>query len=261
MPTFPPEVPRRTQRELTFVRDMKRGHQGPRIEVVQEWLSLHGPAILIDGDFGPATQRAVKRFQESNAIAVDGVVGEGTFDRLVAPMVRAIAPIDPTGTAYGDLVIAYAQQHLAEHPREVGGPNRGPWVRLYMSGMDGKRFLWCAGFSCFMLQQAASKASVDMPLERTVSCDRLARNAQEAGNFLGEDDLDEDRSKRGDIAPGSLFLKRKTPGDWVHTGLVVSASEDSFETIEGNTNDEGSREGYEVCARIRGYRKMDFVTL
>lgn len=32
-------------------------------------------------------------------------------------------------------------------------------------------------------------------------------------------------------------------------------------TIEGNTNDDGSREGYEVCARTRDYNEMDFIKI
>jgi hypothetical protein len=54
-------------------------------------------------------------------------------------------------------------------------------------------------------------------------------------------------------------LVRNTPSDWTHTGIVVSTSAETFKTIEGNTNDDGSREGYEVCARTRGYSNMDFI--
>jgi hypothetical protein len=50
-------------------------------------------------------------------------------------------------------------------------------------------------------------------------------------------------------------------GDWVHTGLVLSAGKETFETIEGNTNDAGDREGYEVCRRVRGYKGKDFIVL
>jgi len=32
-----------------------------------------------------------------------------------------------------------------------------------------------------------------------------------------------------------------------------------FQTIEGNTNDDGSREGYEGCQRVRGYASKDFI--
>jgi hypothetical protein len=40
---------------------------------------------------------------------------------------------------------------------------------------------------------------------------------------------------------------------------VISAGPTTFETIEGNTNDSGDREGFEVCARVRGYDSKDFV--
>ena len=63
------------------------------------------------------------------------------------------------------------------------------------------------------------------------------------------------------LGPGSVFLVRRTPLDWVHTGIIVAASPESFQTIEGNTNDTGSREGYEVCARVRGYAGKDFVLI
>lgn len=33
------------------------------------------------------------------------------------------------------------------------------------------------------------------------------------------------------------------------------------ETIEGNTNDEDSPEGYEVCRRVRGYGSKDFILI
>jgi CHAP domain len=36
-----------------------------------------------------------------------------------------------------------------------------------------------------------------------------------------------------------------------HTGFVENVVGDSIQTIEGNSNDEGSREGYEVCRRTR----------
>jgi len=42
---------------------------------------------------------------------------------------------------------------------------------------------------------------------------------------------------------------------------VTKFEDDAFETIEGNTNDEGSPNGYEVCRRIRGYRKKDFIRI
>jgi hypothetical protein len=39
------------------------------------------------------------------------------------------------------------------------------------------------------------------------------------------------------------------------------AEGDTFKSIEGNTNDDGSYEGYEVCARVRGYAGIDFIVM
>ena len=54
---------------------------------------------------------------------------------------------------------------------------------------------------------------------------------------------------------------RKTPTDWTHTGIVAEIHPEFFRTIEGNTNDDGVREGYEVCTLTRSYTSKDFVLL
>ena len=63
--------------------------------------------------------------------------------------------------------------------------------------------------------------------------------------------------------PGSIFLvpHPTNSGDWTHTGLISGGDGTVFHTIEGNTNDSGSREGFELCARIRSCAKVDVVLL
>jgi hypothetical protein len=243
--------------ELTLDKVYRRGDRGKGVKMIQEWLSLHGQNVKIDSDFGPATEAAVKDFQRGNGIEVNREVGPTTFGKLVAPMKAALAPIDAAGRSLGELTVAYARQHLAQHPREVGGQNRGPWVRLYMKGNEGEPWAWCAGFACYCLKQAATTAGKPMPIEASFSCDSLAASAKSKNHFLREP-FAADRSR---IGPGSLFLNRRSTNDWTHTGIVVHAEADVFRTIEGNTNDDGSREGYEVCARTRGYGSKDFVLI
>jgi putative peptidoglycan binding protein len=243
--------------ELDLQATVRLGDRGPSVRRVQEWLSLNGLQVKVDGDFGPATQAAVREFESGHGLSSDGEVGAKLFELLTAPMRAALARIEPGGRPLGALTIAYAQQHLAQHPREIGGQNRGPWVRLYMSGHDGEEWAWCAGFACFCVRQACETLGVGMPIVASFSCDSLAASATERGRFLREPDA----AGRAGIRPGHLFLNRRTPSDWTHTGLVVAAGPDSFRTVEGNTNDDGSREGYEVCARMRGYTSMDFIVM
>ncbi|QSQ27181.1 peptidoglycan-binding protein [Pyxidicoccus parkwayensis] len=244
--------------ELELDRVYRRGEQGRDVRRIQEWLSLHGFAVAIDGDFGAATEAALKRFQAKAGLAVTGVGDAVTFDRLVAPLKAAVAPVPSQGRTLGSLVVAYATQHLRQRPREMGGENRGPWVRLYMDGNEGRPWAWCAGFSTFCLQQAARTMGVPMPVGRTLSCDTLASFAREKNRLVSTLTSPPDRTR---ICPGSLFLRRRTATDWVHTGIVTEVDEETFQTIEGNTNDDGSPDGYEVCARTRGFKDIDFVLI
>jgi hypothetical protein len=241
--------------EWVFAGEIARGAIGANARLVQEWLCLHDVHVVIDGRFGAATAEAVRQFQAGRGLPQTGAVDRATFELLVQPLTSALAPLEIAGRSLGAMIVAYAEQHLMQHPREIGGQNMGPWVRFYMNGKQGTDSPWCAGFACFVVAQASSTMSVRNPIRRRVSCDLLARDATTGARFLAESKV----SSPAEIPPGSLFLSRLTPSDWVHTGVVVTPREDTFDSIEGNTNDAGDREGYEVCRRVRGYKKKDFI--
>lgn len=56
---------------------LKLGSKGNEVKVLQEKLNLK-----IDGIFGPLTEEAVKDFQRSNGLEVDGIVGNNTLSKL-----------------------------------------------------------------------------------------------------------------------------------------------------------------------------------
>src|SRR3954465_11125702 len=56
---------------------LKRGSHGAHVTKVQHWLGLHAGGV-----FGPATKRAVKRFQRSHGLTADGIVGPATWRAL-----------------------------------------------------------------------------------------------------------------------------------------------------------------------------------
>lgn len=63
---------------------LKRGSQSNEVAILQSLLNQHGanPVLAIDHDFGNATEKAVKAFQRSRGLLVDGKVGEATWSAL-----------------------------------------------------------------------------------------------------------------------------------------------------------------------------------
>lgn len=56
---------------------LKLGSRGNEVKVLQEKLNLKA-----DGIFGPLTEEAVKDFQRSNGLEVDGIAGANTLSKL-----------------------------------------------------------------------------------------------------------------------------------------------------------------------------------
>lgn len=65
------------QNEIPYPGILKAGSKGDSVKKVQQKLN-----ITTDGIFGPITERAVKQYQESSGLAVDGIVGKATWSKL-----------------------------------------------------------------------------------------------------------------------------------------------------------------------------------
>lgn len=61
---------------------LRIGAEGARVRELQEGLREHGAKIVADGQFGPATDAALRRFQTSQGLVADGVLGPKT-ERLL----------------------------------------------------------------------------------------------------------------------------------------------------------------------------------
>ena len=54
---------------------IKQSDTGAAVEFCQERLNRHGfGPLVVDGDFGPATHRAVVQFQQASDLVADGIV-------------------------------------------------------------------------------------------------------------------------------------------------------------------------------------------
>lgn len=250
----PEELRSWIKEEIEMEKETRKGSRGNAVKRVQEWLCYHNLQVVADGVFGYVTQDAVMNFQFSQDLNPTGVVDENTFRALVSPMEQVLQNPINRSMPFNQAVAEFAVSHLKMHPREFGGDNKGPWVRLYMNGNDGSAYPWCAGFVSFCMRQAAEALNIDMPIRPTGSCDYLAAQAEREGIFVSESEVEPEN-----LPEGSIFLVRRSSTDWTHTGFVTTAEDRVFRTIEGNTNDDGHRNGYEVCARSRGYGDKDFI--
>jgi len=62
---------------------LRRGDENSEVLVLQQYLKNYGYlSAEPDGQFGSATERAVKLFQEANGLTADGVAGKGTLTAL-----------------------------------------------------------------------------------------------------------------------------------------------------------------------------------
>ncbi|MHA7059784.1 peptidoglycan-binding domain-containing protein [Aquimarina sp. M1] len=254
------------QKELAIKATQKRrGANNNRKDVmkIQSWLTLFsipnpssGTATEIDGDFGPATERAVKNFQGFKGLTKTGIVDQELFDELSSNLKEAFKkPL--VSNNLRDLMVEVAENHLRQHPFELdikGQSNSGPWVRSYMDGHDGTLWFWCMGFAQAILDQASSELGKNfktlMPL--TYSCDTVGNTGLKKGLLSRYQQIRKDPTI---IQRGDIFLIQKSHLDWTHTGIIISRDNDVIETIEGNTNHQGSRNGIAVMKRTRSFRR------
>jgi D-alanyl-D-alanine carboxypeptidase (penicillin-binding protein 5/6) len=97
--------------------ELRLGATGELVEALQRTINARSepsPDLSVDGDFGPATESAVKAFQRLRGLSVTGIVGSETFKAL-GPLAFDDAPQPPPDEING--------AKLAKEPREgIDGP-------------------------------------------------------------------------------------------------------------------------------------------
>ncbi len=152
---------------------------------------------------------------------------------------------------YGKEVIAVAAGQLKpllqEKPR---GSNDGPELRAFLSasGFEPGQ-AWCLYFA---MQCARKGVPLDQALwfrnVLTGGCDELLSLAHRQGHA------------GTDFSTGAIFLLLHPDGDAFHAGIAVADNGDgTMQTLEGNTNDDGGREGWKVCRHTRRIDACRFV--
>ncbi len=205
-----------------------------------------GP-LAVDGVFGDGTASAVKLFQTRRDLVADGIVGPTTWDALFLepPVVTDQAP-SPLLAA----VLTAANGQLQLRVRETPGtPNRGPQVDQYVRsvGLDpAGGYSWCQAFVYWCFAQAAASLNVANPCVRTAGVLDHWNRAPPLTRIDEQAAFDDPRLVR----PGAVFIIDHGGGKG-HAGLVTQVVSGAVATVEGNTNQAGSREGDGVYTHTR----------
>jgi hypothetical protein len=128
---------------------------------------------------------------------------------------------------------------LGKFIRELTGQNDGAWVEAIQRVTGNKKGdSWCASYVSVVLALYYGGPNKN-PLPMTASCDELLEFARKKGWLTETPKVN------------NVFLVMKNEHDAVHTGFVAEVKTLSIKTIEGNTNDDGGRDGYGVFERSR----------
>ncbi len=76
-----PFLDKEGQKVATYT-NLRRGSTGKDVEELQTGLKNAGYSIDVDGKYGPATETAVRQYQQKNSLKVDGVAGSETLGHL-----------------------------------------------------------------------------------------------------------------------------------------------------------------------------------
>jgi len=122
------------------------------------------------------------------------------------------------------------------------GSNWGTPVKDYLKSV-GINFpaSWCMAFVYWCYNNSLNEGEVN-PLIKT-------------GGVLAHWNKADNKYKAEEPKVGDIFIMDFGKG-LGHTGIIEKMDGNNLYTIEANTNDDGSREGYKVCRRVRKKSKI-----
>lgn len=221
---------------------------------VQQALAQQGFGPFTPGVFDPAMTAAVMRFQTQHAdldghpLDIDGKIGRLTWGALFGAQPAAS---DLSSSALMLLAIGIAATQVGQMEMPAGS-NRGPMVDQYLraAGIDPEHSsnagrAWCMAFVYWVFQGGATRLGAANPLPRTAGClDHWNRAAMVAG--ARRITAQEAFATPALVRPGAIFIFDFGHGEG-HAGIVERiAPGGRLTTLEGNSNDNGSRDGVGV---------------
>ena len=99
---------------------LRKGDKGSAVKDLQEFLE-----ITADGDFGPGTEAAVKKWQAENGLVADGIVGPKTWDAM------GLATTDESEQVYTTDNGLIVNRHFLPKGEYLEGPSKKEYCFLH----------------------------------------------------------------------------------------------------------------------------------
>lgn len=129
------------------------------------------------------------------------------------------------------------------------GSNDGPEVRLFLKSVGlPPGYAWCMAFVYHIVNAAANHMQVENPLVATGGV--LHQFNTCVGKRIHKIDARKTPITADMLLPGDIFIMQ-FKGGLGHTGFITKVSTESVNTIEGNTDKDGGREGVGVFEKRR----------
>jgi peptidoglycan hydrolase-like protein with peptidoglycan-binding domain len=115
----------------------KKGKQGHPVRTLQHLLRAQGHSVAVDGIFGPATEAAVRAFQQKKGLAVDGIVGPQTWAAVIVQVKQG-----SRGDAVRGVQEEFQFRNLSGDPSQgvqidgIFGPKTDAAVRGFQDALD-----------------------------------------------------------------------------------------------------------------------------
>ena len=240
-------------------RVIKAGEQDRNIVlVIQRRLNQMGCGpVEQDGAFDDETENAVRLFQarftdlDGLPLKIDGKVGSLTWGALFGD--QSVPAVTESASPLLERVLEVAASQIGVMEQPLGS-NRGPKVDEYLRAVGLNpatgSFPWCVAFVYWCFERAARDLHRSNPMIKTAGVlDHWNRASDQRIPRLS---LQKALSRPALVKPGLVFvIDTPPPGGGGHSGLVERVEQGKLVSIEGNTNDGGSREGIGVFRRFK----------
>ncbi|HEX4521123.1 MAG TPA: peptidoglycan-binding protein [Gaiellaceae bacterium] len=220
--------------------------EGGDVLAVQRRLAALGfPPGPLDGQYGPATERAVRRLQAAAGIEIDGIVGPQTRAALATARPN---PGGSTPSLVGRRALIEARRWIGTTEEPAGsnrtrfgvwfGLNGVPWCNIFVS------YCFSVGAGVTICHGFAGAGVTGRGCAYVPTTEAWLRAT---GRWLGP----------APPEPGDIAIYNWDGGPPDHIGIVETVGEDSFTAVEGNTAVGADSDGGEVMRRERSLEDVD----